>query len=184
MTARPAKTVLKRLILAVLLVPILLILIALFLPSKYRVERKEIIKATPESIQPWLAQLQRWPQWTVWNTNFDPTLVFTFRGPAEGAGAEMSWTARSGNGSLKLTSADPKTGVTYELNFEQGKFVSHGGVTFAPAEAGATTVTWFNEGSLGWNPVWRYLGLLMDKMMGTEFEKNLGNLKQKVEPKG
>lgn len=178
------KKVLKRIILVVLLVPILLIVISFFLPSKYRVERSEVIQAPPEAIYPRLAQLKRWPEWTVWNTNFDSTLVYTFTGPAEGAGAEMSWTAKSGNGALKLTGADPRSGVTYELNFEQGKFLARGGVMLTPAEGGATRTTWFNEGDLGWNPVWRYFGLLMDRMMGGEFQKNLDSLKAKTEGKG
>ena len=44
-------------------------------------------------------------------------------------------------------------------------------------------VTWFNQGDLGWNPVSRYFGLLMDKMMGPDFEEGLENLRRKAESK-
>jgi hypothetical protein len=47
----------------------------------------------------------------------------------------------------------------------------------------ATRVVFFNEGDFGGNPVRRYFGLIMDKMMGGEFEKNLIGLRQKLEPK-
>ena len=175
---------LKKIILVILILPILLLLASFFLPSKYHVGRTAVIKASPETIYPWLAQLRKWPEWTAWNTDRDPTLVNTYTGPAEGDGAEMSWTAKAlGNGTLKLTAADPKTGVKYELNFEGGKFLSTGGVTMAPAEGG-TRVTFYNEGEFGANPVRRYFGPMMDKFMGGDFEKNLAGLKQKVEPKG
>ena len=171
---------LRKIVLVVLLLPIVLLLVSFFLPSKYRVERDEVIRAPSEAIYPWLAQLRKWPEWTVWNTNYDATLAYTYSGPAEGVGAEMSWTAKSGNGSLKLTAVDVKTGVKYDLNFDNGKFLCSGAVAMAPAEGG-TRVTFSNEGAFGKNPVRRYFGLFIDKMMGGMFEKNLRGLKQKAE---
>ncbi|MEY2410555.1 MAG: hypothetical protein QOF48_3225 [Verrucomicrobiota bacterium] len=170
----------KKIILIVLILPILLLVISFFLPSQYRVERVAMIQAKPDAIFPWLAQLRKWPEWTVWNTNYDSTLAYTFSGPAEGTGSEMSWTAKSGNGSLKLTGADVNSGVRYELNFDNGRFLSTGGVSLSPTGE-VTRVTFFNEGNFGKNPVRRYFGLLMDKMMGGDFDKNLQGLKQKVE---
>lgn len=174
---------LKKIVLVVLILPILLLLVSFFLPSTYRVERVAVIKAPPEAIYPLIAQLKKWPEWTVWNTQTDATLVYTFTGPAEGAGAEMSWTSKSGNGSLKLTAADAKTGVAYDLNFDSGKFISQGGVKTEAMEGG-TRVTFFNGGGFGKNPVARYFGLFMDKMMGGDFQKNLDGLRKQVEPKG
>jgi hypothetical protein len=172
----------KKIILVILVLPILLLIVSLFLPSQYHVERVTVIKAPPEAIYPWLVQLRKWPEWTVWNTSMDRTLVYNYTGSAEGVGEEMSWTAKSGNGALKLTVADAKTGVKYDMNFDSGKFICRGGVVMV-AEAGGTRVTFFNEGEFGKNPVVRYFGLFMDKMMGGDFEKNLASLKQKVEPK-
>ncbi len=166
--------ILRKIVLVVLLLPIVLLLVSFFLPSKYRVQREEVIRAPAEAIYPWLAQLRNWPEWTVWNTNYDATLAYTYSGPAEGAGAEMSWTAKSGKGSLKLTAADMKTGVKYELNFEEGKFVCRGAVSMSAAEGG-TRVTFSNEGQLGKHPVRRLLGLFIDK--------NLHDLKLKAESK-
>jgi len=172
----------KKVLLAILLIPILLIVASFFLPSSYHVQREKVIHAPAEAIYPWLSQLKKWPDWTVWNTNSDPTLVYSYPGATEGTGAEMTWTARSGKGSLKLSSADARTGVKYELNFEEGKFLSSGGVTMTP-EGNATRVAFSNEGNFGKNPVRRYMGLLMDKMMGAQFDENLSRLKAKVEPK-
>jgi len=169
---------LRNIVLAVLLLPIVLVLVSLFLPSKYHVERTEVIMAPPESVYPLLANLRQWPEWTVWNRNFDPSLTYTYSGPAEGAGAEMSWTAKTGSGSLKLTAADAKTGVKYELNFEHGKFVCSGVVAMVAADGG-TRVTFSNKGEFGMNPVRRYLGLFVEKKMGGMFQQNLEGLKKK-----
>ena len=66
---------LKKILLIILVLPILLIVISFFLPSQYRVERVTVINAPAEAIYPWLEQLKKWPDWTVWNTTYDPTLA-------------------------------------------------------------------------------------------------------------
>jgi hypothetical protein len=38
-----------------------------------------------------------------------------------------------------------------------------------------------NEGDLGRNPINRYFGLFMGRMLGGDFEKGLSNLKSKAE---
>jgi effector-binding domain-containing protein len=38
-------------------------------------------------------------------------------------------------------------------------------------------VSWIDEGDLGYNPIARYMGLFMGKMMGPDFEKGLAKLK-------
>ena len=70
----------------------------------------------------------------------------------------------------------------YDLNFDNGKFLCSGAVAMASAEGG-TRVTFSNEGQFGMNPVRRYFGLFIDRMMGRMFENNLQGLKQKAESK-
>jgi len=173
-------SVLKKAIFAVLLLPILLILIAFFLPASYRVERSLAINAAPETIFPYLNELRHWPEWTAWNTNREPSLVYIPAGPPAGVGAVQSWTARSGNGSIKLTESDPDHGIGYELNFNEGRFISTGRIDLIPLTNG-TRVVWSNYGDFGRNPVGRYLGLLMDKWLGNDFETGLQNLKTKTQ---
>ncbi len=175
------KPLLKKIVFAILLLPILLILGALFLPSRYHVERKVVVQAKPTEIFPLLNDLRRWPEWTAWTTNREPSLIYTPSGAPTGVGAVQSWTAKSGNGTIKITSSDPATGVGYEFNFNDGRFVSTGRIQMQPA-AGGTELKWTAEGDLGANPVGRYLGLLMDKMMGADFETGLVNLKYRYAP--
>src|SRR5262245_24631613 len=174
---------LKTIVLIVLLVPIALLLVSLFLPSRYRVERSLAIQATPGAIFTRVNTLKSWPEWTAWTTARYPDMQISFAGPESGAGATYSWNGKSsGHGTLKITRAEPDKGIGYELDFENGKYVSTGAISLVDS-GGLVTVTWSNEGNLGWNPVSRYFGLLMDRMMGPDFEEGLRNLKRGLEAK-
>ena len=106
-----------------------------------------------------------------------------FVGPESGVGAGYSWEGKStGQGSIKFTRAEPGKGISYDLDFEHGKYQSTGAITFEPSRE-SIKVTWSNEGDLGANPVNRYFGLMMDRMLGPDFEEGLNNLKRTVEAK-
>lgn len=174
---------LKTIVLVVLLLPIALVLAAFLLPSTYRVERSQLIKAPSDAVFAQINTLKTWPEWTAWTVARYPDMKVSFEGPDSGVGATYSWDGKSsGQGVLKLTRAEPGKGVWYDLDFDHGKFKSTGGLILEPA-GDSVKVTWFNEGNLGANPVSRYFGLMMDKMMGPDFATGLLNLKQKVEAK-
>jgi hypothetical protein len=87
-----------------------------------------------------------------------------------------------GDGFLVMTKSVADQEVGYVLLFDEGDYVSKGSLVLS--ESGdTTTVTWSNGGKLGLSPVNRYFGLLMDRMMGPDFEKGLSNLKRIVEAK-
>mgnify|MGYP006197501997 CR=1 FL=1 len=47
-------------------------------------------------------------------------------------------------------------------------------------EGGGTKVTWTMNGNMGSNPLFRWMALFGDKMVGPDFEAGLANLKQHV----
>lgn len=174
---------LRKIILAILVIPVLLLLVSFFLPSRYRVERQATMKATPEAVFTNVNTLKHWPEWTAWTTTKYPDMKTSFAGPESGVGAAYTWDGKStGHGTLKLTRSEPPRVVGYDLAFDHGKYLSRGAVEIEPASDGVK-VTWFNEGELGWNPVSRYFGLLMDRMMGPDFEEGLRNLQKRAEGK-
>jgi hypothetical protein len=175
-----------RVLFKTLLVVVVLVIVAavagFFLPSSYKVERSASMKARPEAVFPYLNSLKRWEEWIAWNKKRYPDMTVTFTGPETGVGASYSWQGEEvGRGSVKITSSDPGKGIGYDLDFEEGKYVSKGNLTIA-SEGDGVKVTWTNEGALGNNPLNRYFGLLMDQMLGPDFETGLRNLKQRVEP--
>jgi hypothetical protein len=173
--------ILKRILLLVLILIAVLAAAAFLLPGSYNVERTTTINAKPKAIYPFLADLRKWPDWTAWNKTVDPTMSTSFSGAEEGAGAIYEWRGEKvGRGKMTLTRADAEGGIRYDLSFDEGKYFSQGGITLE--KTGDTTkVTWFNGGKLGNNPINRYFGLAMDKMMGPDFARGLENLKLAVE---
>jgi hypothetical protein len=104
-----------------------------------------------------------------------------FEGAESGVGAVMIAEGKSsGNGIVKITRAEAGKGVWYELDFEHGTQLFQGAVTFEPV-GGALKVMWHLETDLGANPLKRWGGLLLDKLMGGDMATGLANLKQKVE---
>lgn len=179
----PAPKSLKAIVLAVMVIPIAVILLSLLLPSRYRVERSVVMQARPEAVYAHISMLKHWPDWTAWTVAKYPDMKYSFAGPESGAGASYQWEGKSsGSGALKITSVEPGQRLNYELNFENGKHISTGAILIEPA-GDAIKVTWFNEGGLGWNPVSRIFGLMMDRMIGPDFEEGLRKLQQRFEAK-
>lgn len=159
---------------------VIFLVVGLSLPRKFRVERSIAIAAPPEAIYPVVAKLHEWPTWTAWTQERFPDMKMEFSGPESGVGAKQSWQGKSsGSGKIEITKAEPAEGIDYAFAFEDKPSV--GGIKFSPGSDGSTLVRWHSEGDLGYNPISRYFGLLMDRFMGPDFEQGLSNLKRKVE---
>jgi hypothetical protein len=98
----------------------------------------------------------------------------------QGAGAAWAWTSKTqGNGQMQLTAAEPVRRVAYTLQIDD--FAPANGELRLEPEAGGTRVVWHMQGDMGGNPIARWFGLFMDKMIGPDFEGGLANIKQLVE---
>lgn len=173
--------VLKKILVALALLLVVAVGAAYLIPAKYHVERSVLIKAKPEALFALVGNLKRWEEWSAWNKELDPTMTREFSGAEMGAGAKMAWKGeKTGEGSMTITSADPKTGIHYSLEFEKGRYTS-GGILSFEASGDETKVVWTNEGDAGMNPLARYFGLLMDRLLGPDFQKGLDSLKKAAE---
>jgi hypothetical protein len=171
----------KKFVAVVVAALVLLVLIGFILPSKWKVERSIVIGAPTTVIYSFVANMKTgWAQWSEFDYE-DKTIQYTYSGAEEGAGAERSWTSKSmGNGHQKITKADPSYGVDFDLSMDNG-FSMKGQIHFEAMPNAFTKVTWIDEGDVGGNPFSRYMGLMMNKMMGGTFERSLATLKQKAE---
>ncbi|MDX1948527.1 MAG: SRPBCC family protein [Pirellulaceae bacterium] len=173
--------IVKRVGVVLAIVAMLFFVIAWSLPPTFHVERSIVVAAAPEQIHPSVNRLQEWPKWIPWNVEKYPDMKLSFTGPEEGVGAKYAWTGTgTGNGNLELKTSDPAKGVAYDILFEGDAKPNTGGITFTPEGTG-TKVTWHMDGDLGWNPISRYFGLMIDSMLGPDFEAGLAKLKAKVE---
>lgn len=155
---------------------LLLVVVALFLPRQFRVERSTVIKAKPEAIYAQVEDLKAWKNWTAWHER-DPQMKLSYSAKSSGVGAWSAWESKNeGNGRMTITAAEPAKRVAYDLEFPDFGMKSVGILTLAP-EAGGVRVVWADEGDLGMNPMNRWFGLFLDGMIGPDFEKGLSKLK-------
>ncbi len=158
------------------------LLIGFLLPSAFVVSRSVVIDAPPADIHQYVNTLNQWPEWTAWNTQTYPELKYSYEGPESGVGAVQTWTDPGmGGGRLEITSSREDEGITFVLYFEQSPEPLVGSIAYAPVGNGSTRVTWTGNGDVGSNPIGRYFGLMMDSMIGADYEAGLRKLKILVE---
>ncbi len=173
--------ILQKILVGLVALVVVLAAVSFLLPSQWKVERSVLVEAPSTSIYPLVANLKAgWSQWSAFDFQ-DKDIQYSYSGPEEGVDASRSWISKKmGDGYQKIVKADPSSGVEFELGMNKPKFVMTGVIAFEQTNSG-TKVTWTDTGSIGLNPVHRYMGLLMDKMMGKTFEKSLASLKEKAE---
>jgi len=171
-------TILKWILIVIAVLVALFVMVSFFLPKSYHVQRSVVVDADAEQIHTLVGELRKWPEWNPW-IELDPTIVTTLGDVTSGVGAHQSWVGESGSGELKFTRCDAASGVTYDMSFDEGKYLSTGSIDYE-STAGGTRVTWTmdgkNEGIIG-----RYFGMAMDSMVGTQYEKGLATLKTLAE---
>lgn len=156
-----------------------LLVVAFFFPREYRVERSIVTKAKPEVVMAQVGDLKMWKNWGAWQER-DPAMKMTYAPVTTGVGAWSAWeSAKEGNGKMTITSQTP-TKIAYLLEFPDMGTKSNGSMELS-AEAGGTRVVWVDAGDLGNNPVNRWFGMFVDKIVGPYFERGLENLKRLAE---
>ena len=170
----------KRFLLVFVLLLVVVIGVGFFLPGSYEVVRERELPATPEEIHPWLEDLRRWPEWTAWGADH-PEIVYTYEGAERGAGAIYSWKEQGDvpSGRVEITHASLDKGVRYDLSIDQGRFVSKGALEYRP-RGESTVVVWTMRGELARDPLQRYMGLFMDRFVGSDFEGGLARLEEQL----
>jgi uncharacterized protein YndB with AHSA1/START domain len=151
------------------------------LPGSYRVERSVEIAAPAAAVFARVGDLKQWPSWTVWGER-DPKMQTTFSPVTTGPGAWQKWDGpESGRGELTITASEPPGRLVYELYFPAFEMRSVGEITIVPAADNKVRVTWSDAGKLGLNPVNRWFGVVMDRMIGPDFAGGLERLKKASE---
>lgn len=172
--------VLLRIIIALVIVAVALVAAGFLMPKNVTVQRSAEIKAPADKIYPLINDPKEWKRWGAWYLR-DPQMQLEYAGAPTGVGAKWSWRSQTqGNGSMEVTEATPNQNMTYTLTFPDYNMQSRGQFTFTP-KGDATEVTWRMDSDLGSNPINRWFGTMLDKMVGPDFEAGLANLKKIAE---
>jgi effector-binding domain-containing protein len=169
-------TRLLKILIWILLFFALIVLAAFFLPSKIYVEREQEIEARPQIVFNQINDLHSWMKWSKWNM-IDPEMTIKYDKNGVGEGAGYQWQSKNknvGNGSLWIRESVKYDSIVVEMDFGKGN-IARSRYLFAETQNG-THVNWNFSSDAGYNPFARWMGLLMNKFIGPDFEEGLENL--------
>ena len=150
-----------------------LFIFSLVLSPVVKVERSLVIPAEAAVIFPLVNVVRNWELWSPWKAQ-DPSVKITYGEKESGAGAGYSWESRNrnvGRGHMSVTESKPDQYIATSTDFT-GMGTAKGYFRFEPV-AGGTRVTWGMVCDMGQQPLRKVMGLMMDKWVGSDFEKGL-----------
>lgn len=157
---------------------VLLAILPVFLPSKTQVVRSITVNKNADSAFAYLSDFNNFKQWSPWQEK-DPNMTTSIVG--SGVGSVYSWKGNDqvGSGSMTITAIEPNKSASIDLKFIapwESQAVTKWSVE--PVDKGSK-LSWEMSQDLSYGQ--RYFGLMMDGMIGADFEKGLSNLKTNLE---
>lgn len=172
---------LKKLVIGLVALILLLAGIGLLLPQQQRIERSITLAAKPATAFVFLNGFRNFNKWSPWAA-LDPSTQYSYEGPLIGVGAKQSWSSQNpsvGSGSQEITAVTANESITIKLMLPDmnPSVVTQ---TLTPEGEGSKLV-WAMQADLGSNPVNRWFGLVLDKLIGPDYEKGLAKMKPLIE---
>jgi effector-binding domain-containing protein/uncharacterized protein YndB with AHSA1/START domain len=169
---------LKGLLVVFVVLAIAAVGVGMALPDQAKIERSVVIDASPATVYTVLNGFHQFNRWSPW-ADLDPQTVYTYDGPLMGVGARSSWSSKDPNvgaGDQEILEATPYTMVKVRLRFDGMDMDNLLTYTLVPQGAG-TQLTWSYLTDFNGNLLNRYFGLLLERMIGPDFDKGLSRLK-------
>jgi uncharacterized protein YndB with AHSA1/START domain len=168
-------------IVAVLAIAIVIVLIlASTKPATFSVRRSAVVQAPADAVFPLVDNFHQWAKWSPWE-NKDPAMKRSYSGAESGKGAVYGWDGNKnvGSGRMEILDASSPSKIAIKLDFFK-PFEGHNTAefTFVPErDASATSVIWVMQGPSSFMSKVMQVFMDFDKMIGTDFEAGLANLK-------
>ena len=172
----------KKILVALVAMVVLLLGAASTQPDTYHVERSMVVGASPDVVFPYINNFKLFREWNPWD-RLDPNMEVTYVGPESGVNHSYTWKGNKdvGQGQMTITESVPNERVNMDLLFIE-PFESKALTSFTlGAEGEGTKVTWSMDGDNNLMSKVMCLFNDMDKMIGGDFERGLGNLKEVTE---
>ena len=168
-------------VLLLVIAVIVVLVIAMQKPDTFRVQRSIGIKAPPDKIFPYINDFKNWPSWSPYEKK-DPAMQRTLGQVTVGKGATYEWSGDKnvGHGRMEILEAQPEK-VVIKLDFYT-PFEAHNTAEFTLVGKGAETeLTWAMHGPAPLMNKVMSTVMNLDKMVGSDFEVGLANLKALAE---
>lgn len=157
----------------------LLIVIGLLLPARPRVEREVWVDAHAATVFALLNDFHQFNRWSNWMES-DPNVRFAISGPVRGVGATLSWDGQIlGAGRQTIVESVPFERIRSTLGVTDPESGSSD-FSLSPSGDGTLVVRGY-ERDFGINLAGRYFGLLLDGIIGPDYEQGLAQLKELAE---
>ncbi|SFD07577.1 SRPBCC family protein [Pseudoalteromonas denitrificans] len=154
-----------------------IIIIGLFLPTQYHIEKSIKINAKPSDIHYWVNDLAHWKTWSPWEI-IDPSIKMKLGNKTKGVGANQSWFGKSGKGELTFIQVN-QTGVHYNMIFND-EHLATSSISYQKNKK-STLVTWELSGSNHALITAGYEVLFIKYIFSSSLELGLENLKSQTE---
>ena len=156
-----------------------ILVVGLLLPSQAHVEREITIDAPRATVFGLLNDFRQINKWSPW-LDEDANAHFEISGPPRGVGAKIVWDGSIvGQGEQTITASVPFERIVSSLDLG-GKRPVTTAFELTESDAG-TVVVWSFGTDFGMNLADRYLGLVLDGIVGEDFEKGLVSLRTMAE---
>lgn len=173
--------ILKKIIIAILIIIAIPFVIALFVNKEYVVQREIVINKPEQEVFSYIKHLKNQNNYSVWCLT-DPNMKKEYTGTDGTPGFIYAWDGNSdvGKGEMEIKSITENERVDIDLRFIE-PFEGTGKAYLAtePVDANSTKVTWHMQGES--NYPMNIMNLFMDSMLGKTLHEGLTNLKSVLE---
>ena len=166
----------------------LAVLFALFLavasmqPEDFKLSRSATIRSPPAEVFTYVNDFHKWETWSPW-AKMDPNMKTTYLGEAMGAGAAYAWAGDHtvGEGKMTILKSQAPESIVIQLDFLRPMAATNMCEFTFKQEGPGTVVTWSMSGKNNFIAKALHLVMNMDKVVGSDFEKGLAQLKSVAE---
>ena len=173
---------LKKILIGVAAIIVVFLVIVALQPAEFRVTRSANVAAPQAAVFDQVNDLHKFEKWNPWG-KIDPAMKVSYEGAATGVGSVYKWVGNSEVGEGKMTITESRSSDLVRIKIEFLKpFASTADTefTFKP-EGNQTAMTWSMAGKNNFMAKAMCLFMSMDKMIGSQFEKGLADMKAMVE---
>jgi len=175
---------LKRIFLALVSLLLLALVVAAFVKSEFAVEREILIRKPRVEVFGYIKMVQNQNDYSVWNLR-DPNSKRTYTGTDGKVGFVYSWESENkevGMGEQEIKNLVEGERIDMELRFKKPfESTDQAYMTTTDAPEGKTLVKWGFSGEMNYPMNLMLLFMDMDKMLGSQLQEGLNNLKKILE---
>lgn len=176
--------VFKKIVIGFAALVVLIFIISLFLSKEIEVKREIIINVPPEEVYAQVNDFSAFKNYSPWY-KLDTNAQSIITGNIGEKGYKYEWSSENnkvGHGSLTREESIPFSRIKNTFYFKEWDNTAEDIWEFESSMDGAsTTVKWIMKDNAGYNPINRWMGVMMDGMIGPNYEKGLEMLKKHCE---